>query len=96
MKVGTTPVLTEAQRSKVLESCFLKPSTLKAKKIEAINAASEFFGIKTKVRHKGKYDEEIVLMTNWENIDTVLDWVYNNYKFSLGSFNGKINVHPNY
>lgn len=96
MKVGTTPVLTEKQRNDTLKSCFLHPSTPKSKKIAAMQAAAKHFGIKIKTSYKGKYDEVLTMMTNWDNYDMVNEWIFKKYGFTLGVCNAKIYIHPNY
>ncbi len=92
MKVGTTPVLTNAQRYEIWAIC-MQPTGRKRDKqsrMIAMREAAANFGLKIKVKFKGHYDEETILQTNYENCDAVREWIEENFNVAFGVSCGKI------
>ena len=97
MKIGTTRVLTEKQRDKVLLSCFGNDGRIRdnGKRLVAFQEASKVFNVKLRTVHKGHYDERIELMTNFDNYDEVGDYL-RDQNIAFSTVNAKIGFHPNH
>lgn len=89
--VGTTPVLNEKQRASLLKSCFGNDGLTRDadKRMKAFEKAAKKFNLKIKIEHKGRYEEKVVLMTNFNNYDEVGDYL-RNMNIAFGVVDGKI------